>query len=66
MECPKCGGKLRVLDNTSLDGVTYRKRRCNECGKVIWTTERSEPQSMIGYLDGLSVENQRYYKNRKG
>lgn len=41
MNCPKCGGKLMVLDNVKNvdDNEIYRRKVCNSCGSVIFTVE---------------------------
>lgn len=41
MICPKCGGKLMVLDNVKNvdDNEIYRRKVCNSCGNVIFTVE---------------------------
>lgn len=40
MKCPKCNGKVQVVDcvNTQYNEV-YRKRKCTECGHVFYTCE---------------------------
>lgn len=40
MTCPKCGGRLNVLDvvNTTRN-QTYRKRRCPKCNLIFFTSE---------------------------
>ena len=41
MTCPKCNGKLIMLDNSHNDELneTYRRKKCSDCGHVIHTTE---------------------------
>lgn len=41
MTCPKCGGKLMVLDNVKNtdENEIYRRKVCNECGDVLFTVE---------------------------
>ncbi len=40
MTCPKCGERLRILDvvNTTRN-QTYRKRKCDNCKAVFFTSE---------------------------
>jgi transcriptional regulator NrdR family protein len=41
MTCPKCNGKIKVIDsahNTD-DNEMYRRRKCLECGHTFYTTE---------------------------
>ena len=50
MKCP-CGGELRVNDTVTNGLRTYRRRKCKECGRIIFTTERIdksiEPRRML-------------------
>lgn len=41
MYCPKCGGKLRVLDNVKNpdENEIYRKKSCAECEHTFFTVE---------------------------
>jgi transcriptional regulator NrdR family protein len=39
MECPKCGGRTRVVDTRVLDGQVRRARVCRECGELFKTRE---------------------------
>ena len=40
MTCPKCGGKIRVLDTVhNPDNETYRRKRCTVCSHEFFTTE---------------------------
>ena len=39
MVCPKCSGKVRVIDNVRVDNDIYRKRRCVDCNRVFFTAE---------------------------
>lgn len=40
MKCPKCGGKMRVLDLVHTDNnETYRRKRCQACEHEIHTVE---------------------------
>lgn len=41
MNCPKCGGEVKVLDNinNTEDNEIYRKRKCKKCGNVFYTVE---------------------------
>ena len=44
MTCPKCGGRVTVKDvvQTS-ENHTYRKKKCNECGLIFYTSEEIVP-----------------------
>ena len=41
MHCPKCNGKVGVLDSTinPKDNEIFRKRKCNVCGHIFYTIE---------------------------
>ena len=39
MTCPKCFGKVRVMDTQSDDETVYRRRVCVECGYLFYTEE---------------------------
>lgn len=41
MACPKCGGDAKVIDTVSNfeDEEFYRKRKCTDCGHIIYTIE---------------------------
>lgn len=39
MKCEKCGGRMIVKDTRSDIYITYRKRKCESCGRVIYTEE---------------------------
>ena len=41
MVCPRCGGKIGVVDsvhNTDENEI-YRKRKCKDCELIFYTTE---------------------------
>lgn len=40
MKCPKCEGKVRVMDCVNArNNEVYRKRKCTVCGNVFYTRE---------------------------
>lgn len=40
MKCPECGGKLKVVDVVQTDdNRTLRKKRCDDCNRVLYTSE---------------------------
>ena len=39
MVCPKCSGKVGVIDNVNVVNDIYRKRRCVDCKHVFFTAE---------------------------
>lgn len=41
MVCPRCGGKIRVVDsvNNTDENETYRRKKCDDCELVFYTTE---------------------------
>lgn len=41
MNCPKCAGKILVIDNVKNpdENEIYRKKCCRECGLIFFTVE---------------------------
>lgn len=39
MKCPKCDGKVGVVETYPYDGAVYRRRKCKSCGYVFHTME---------------------------
>lgn len=40
MRCPKCDGKLRTMDTIPYsDNSIYRRKKCLECGRLLYTME---------------------------
>lgn len=40
MVCPKCGGKIHVVDNVNTnENETYRQKECRKCGHIFYTVE---------------------------
>lgn len=35
----ECGGKFSVMDSYTEDQVVYRRRKCSQCGELMYTTE---------------------------
>lgn len=52
MECPRCGGKLRAYRTVQYEDRTYRRRKCEDCGKRVTTNERIEKVDENGDGDG--------------
>lgn len=42
MKCEKCGGRMIVKDCASDEYVKYRKRECDNCKRVIFTSEEED------------------------
>ena len=40
MNCPKCNSQTTVTNSATRDGVVYRRRKCAECGEIVFTQER--------------------------
>lgn len=39
MYCPECNNKTRVIDSRVVEDVVVRKRKCKECGYILFTEE---------------------------
>lgn len=65
MKCPNCGKKLLVKDTVHnvADNEVYRKRVCECCDKIIFTTE-FEVEADMDYME-LWYSNHRHRKRRK-
>ena len=56
-ECSKCGGQMIVRDSRERQGgYIFRRRECQNCPNVIYTTERLDLKSVditkIKYYEG--------------
>lgn len=40
MNCPKCNSPTSVTNSATRDGIVYRRRKCTECGEIMFTQER--------------------------
>ena len=47
MDCVKCGGATKITDTRRVDHVTYRARKCFECGHKFYTKEVETDRSGI-------------------
>ncbi len=49
MICPKCNGKLKVVDtrNIKKDNSIIRRKRCLSCGALYYTKEKEVEYSSI-------------------
>lgn len=63
MECPKCGGKTRVIDSGKYIGSVFRQRKCTECDYRFWTEENvsEDPVTIRSFVS----YKKRNYRNRK-
>ena len=39
MKCTNCNGNVKVTDSVTIGNVVFRRRKCVECGKIIYTEE---------------------------
>ena len=39
MKCEKCAGRMTAIETITDIYITYRKRKCERCGRVIYTEE---------------------------
>lgn len=63
MKCPKCGGKLGVIDTFSEGTSVYRRRKCKECGYLCYSVENIVPyNSEIGSI--FAYRNTKYAMKR--
>lgn len=45
MKCEKCGGRMLVKDSAANEYVKHRKRQCDNCGRVIYTSEKEDKRA---------------------
>lgn len=65
MLCPKCKGKLGVIDNVNApDNELYRLRRCKECGHTIYTIEY-EADADKYFLNRWDEHHRNRHRNKK-
>lgn len=50
MNCPICGGNSSVIYSLSDCETVARKRMCNECGHVFYTSELEETYSHDDFM----------------
>lgn len=51
MMCPICGGRTGVASTAKDADCVYRMRVCNDCGKIIYTSETEKPGDRYAFLD---------------
>ena len=51
MTCPICGGKTRVVGVRSDCDAIYRRRKCSECDRTIYTVENETDYTVMRELD---------------
>lgn len=68
MDCLKCNGATKVTDSRRADHVTYRIRKCLECGHKFYTKEVETDRAGIDkyYADQRRELRERSQKLDKG
>ena len=61
MKCPKCGGKLYVVNTLPYEDQIYRQRKCKSCGDTPWSIEY-----IVEKNDALKKEVAEAWKLKKG
>ncbi len=53
MKCPNCNGKSLVKDmrTDEENNVTYRRRECQECGHIFFTSEMEDSKKLFYEAD---------------
>ena len=66
MTCPFCGGKAKVVDSASNTEEVVRKRKCLDCGKLNFTTERDiEAWKGADFINEYKYKKYRELKQRE-
>lgn len=61
--CPKCKEAVTTTNTVSLENVIFRRRKCNNCGNVVYTAEQKVDESEdIGIIKFVAKYNG-YYNN---
>lgn len=42
MKCINCDGKATVTDSIEINGVVFRRRKCQICNRVFYTEESTD------------------------
>lgn len=46
MKCERCGGRLKTTDSAADVYQVHRKRVCENCGRVVYTSERENVSAL--------------------
>lgn len=65
MNCPSCGGKLGVVDMKQDTQSVYRRRKCPECGQLIYTLESEVVRDAEFSANWATLTNESRYKNKR-
>lgn len=65
MICPSCNGKLGVVDTVRDDQEVYRRRKCPECGQLVYTLEKEVERDAKFSANWMTCENESRYKNKR-
>ena len=69
MTCPKCGGRMRGKDTRCTpENETIRKRKCDDCGEIMFTLEfEVEPtkQLIADYMEVKKLYNREYRRKQR-
>lgn len=67
MVCPKCEGKVRVIDNVSTpDNEMLRKRVCLDCGEITFSIEHTvSPGTELSELMKKWQEHHRFNPDKR-
>ena len=63
MLCPHCGSKTKVMDSRSNGKSVFRRRKCNKCGAIFFTSESVEPSGDAFHKLFNIYQNRRKYSN---
>lgn len=69
MKCEKCGGRMIVKDSAANEYIKHRKRQCDNCGRVMYTTEKEDKRAELDLKrirNGQREEIKRRQQHEKG
>ena len=62
MKC-ECGGKMRTIASVPEGEKVYRRRKCDQCGRYLYTIEAPVDKKKVNYV--LNEARIRYDERRK-
>lgn len=64
MDCQKCGGATVVVDSRPSEDAVYRRRRCLDCGALMYTEEKElVGENRSSYMNACKVKLYQRFKS---
>ena len=65
LKCPECNGKLKVDGSLADERMVVRKRKCLECGHILFTVEAQTDGASDVYRKMANQKSLKEYYDRK-